>query len=104
MSEVPLGEEDDDAIEGEVVPFPGVVVPVPVKPQHGEPGEWKAIVPAHLRTREGRRKAAKWHLRKARHHVLYHGVRSPLRLASTIRWAIVGLVRIVFAQLGWWWI
>ena len=104
MSEVPLGEEDDDAIEGEVVPFPGVVVPVPVKPQHGEPGEWKAIVPAHLRTREGRRKAAKWHLRKARHHALYHGVRSPLRLANTIRWAVVGLVRIVFAQLGWWWI
>jgi len=104
VSEVPLGEEDDDAIEGEVVPFPGVVVPVPVKPQHGEPGEWKAIVPAHLRTREGRRKAAKWHLRKARHHALYHGVRSPLRLANTIRWAVVGLVRIVFAQLGWWWI
>ena len=30
----------------------------------------------HLRTREGRRKAAGWHVKRARHHVAYHGVRS----------------------------
>jgi S-DNA-T family DNA segregation ATPase FtsK/SpoIIIE len=107
MSEVPLGDaedEDGDAIEGEVVPFPGVTVPVPARPRRGEPGEWKPVVPEHLRTREGRRKAAGWQYRRARHHALYHGLRSPLRLANTIRWAFVGLARIVFAQLGWWWV
>jgi S-DNA-T family DNA segregation ATPase FtsK/SpoIIIE len=94
---------DDDAIEGEVVQFPGTM-PVPVRPQRGQPGEWKPVVPEHLRTREGRRKAAGWHYRRARHHALYHGVRSPGRLAKTLGWAVVGLVRIVFAQLAWWWI
>jgi hypothetical protein len=57
MSEVPADDEheDDDAIEGKVVPFPGVTLPaaVPVKPQRGQPGEWKPIVPEHLRTARG---------------------------------------------------
>jgi len=109
VSEAPLGgepeDEDDDAIEGEVVPFPGVTLPAaPVKPQRGQPGEWKPIVPEHLRTREGRRKAAGWHYKRAKHHALYHGVRSPLRLAATLGWAVVGVIRIVFAQVGWWWV
>ena len=107
MSEVPIdgdqAPDDDDAIEGRVLPFPGAA-PVPVRPQRGEPGEWKAIIPEHLRTRAGITKAASWHYRRARHHALYHGVRSPGRLLSTLRWALVGLARIAFAEISWWWV
>jgi DNA segregation ATPase FtsK/SpoIIIE, S-DNA-T family len=107
VSELPLGSEDeaqdDHAAEAEVVPFPGAMA-APAKAERGQPGEWKPVVPEHLRTRAGIEKAAKWHLRKAKHHSLYHGIRSPQRIAFTVGWSFVGLARVVFAQLGWWWV
>lgn len=108
MAEVPLGNHpaepgDDDPVEGQVVQFPGVP-PAPVRRERGQPGEWKPIVPEHLRTWQGIRKALHWHYRKARHHALWHAVRSPKRLVLTIGWAGVGAARLVFAQLGWWWV
>ena len=93
---------DDDAIEGQVVPFPGVM-PAVAKPQRGEAAEWKAVIPEHLRTRAGIAKTAKWHVKRARHHGAYHGVRLPVRITVTVAWAGVGLVRIVFAQVAWGW-
>jgi DNA segregation ATPase FtsK/SpoIIIE, S-DNA-T family len=96
-------EGGDEPIEGQVVPFPRPA-PLAAKPVRGEPGEWKPIVPEHLRTRTGIRKAARWHYRRAKHHTLYHGVRFPGRLLSSFRWALVGLASIVFTQLGWWWV
>ena len=51
----------DDAIEGTVVPFPtqpGTEVEPKRKP--GGPGELRPIVPEHLRTVAGIRKAARW--------------------------------------------
>ena len=95
--------DDDRVVEGTVVPFPGPPAP-PVRPQRGQPGEWRPVIPEHLRTRQGRRKALGWHARRARHHAAYHGVRVPKRIVLTVRWAAVGLARIVFAQLGWWWV
>jgi S-DNA-T family DNA segregation ATPase FtsK/SpoIIIE len=106
MAEQPIQDhpnDDDDAVEGKVVSFPGAP-PAPVRPQRGQPGEWRPVIPEHLRTRQGIRKAAVWHSRRARHHALYHGVRLPVRLVATVRWAAVGAARIVFAQLGWWWV
>lgn len=108
MAEVPLGNQpaepgDDDPVEGQVVQFPGVP-PAPVRRERGQPGEWKPIVPEHLRTWQGIRKALHWHYRKAKHHALWHAVRSPKRLVLTIGWAGVGVARLVFAQLGWWWV
>jgi DNA segregation ATPase FtsK/SpoIIIE, S-DNA-T family len=96
------GAQDDEALEGVVVQFPGTPAPA-ARPQRGQPGEWKAIVPEHLRSWPGIRKAAGWHYRRARHHSLYHGVRAPGRLLLTLGWAAVGLTRITFAQLNWWW-
>jgi S-DNA-T family DNA segregation ATPase FtsK/SpoIIIE len=95
--------EPDDVVEGKVVPFPGAPA-VPARASRGQPGEWKDVIPAHLRTRQGRRKALDWHYRRAKHHAAYHGVRAPQRAWLTLKWAVVGLVRIVFAQLGWWWV
>jgi DNA segregation ATPase FtsK/SpoIIIE, S-DNA-T family len=112
MAEQPIGghaspgdPDDDGIVEGTVVPFPGSPpAPVPAKPQRGQPGELRDIIPPHLRTRAGIAKALRWHWRRARHHSLYHAVRSPKRLVLTIWWALAGVARIAFAQLSWWWV
>lgn len=109
MSENPLDGDDAPEVEEEegpdveIIPLPGAAL-APVKPVRGEPGEWKAIVPEHLRTPEGRKKAAAWQYKRAKHHTAYHGLRSPLRLVLTLWWAAVGLLRIVYVQVGWWWV
>jgi S-DNA-T family DNA segregation ATPase FtsK/SpoIIIE len=108
LTEVPLDGEDapDEEEEGgdaEVIPLPGAAL-TPVKPRRGEPGEWKAIIPEHLRTREGRKKAADWHWKRAKHHTAYHGLRSPWRLLCTAWWALVGVAKIVFVVTGWAWV
>jgi S-DNA-T family DNA segregation ATPase FtsK/SpoIIIE len=102
----PDDQDDGDVVEGKVVPFPGSppAPAAPAKPQRGQPGELRAIIPEHLRTKAGIQKAARWHYRRARHHALYHAVRLPQRLALTIGWALVGVARIVFAQLAWFWV
>lgn len=97
------GLADSGAIEGEVVQFPGVMA-APARPLRGLPGEWKPVIPGHLRTRAGIAKAARWQLRRARHHSLYHGVRLPARIVLTAGWAAVGATRIAFGQLSWWWV
>ena len=108
MSENPFGGEDEaedvepEAADAEVIPLPGAAL-APVKPQRGEPGEWKPVIPEHLRTPEGRRKAAGWQVKRAKHHAAYHGVRSPWRLVLTLTWAVVGLARIAAVQIAWWW-
>jgi DNA segregation ATPase FtsK/SpoIIIE, S-DNA-T family len=103
----PEGDQPrDDVPDGEasnVVPFPGQRS-APARPARGEPGEWRDVIPAHLRSKQGIAKAAAWHSRRARHHALYHGVRSPKRLFLTLGWAAVGLLRIVLGQLAWWWV
>jgi DNA segregation ATPase FtsK/SpoIIIE, S-DNA-T family len=96
-------DTDDDVLDGEVIAFPAPA-PVTARPVPGQPGELRPVIPAHLRTRAGIRKAAGWRYRKARHHALYHLVRSPQRLGLVLVWAPVGLARIVAAQLSWWWV
>ena len=109
MSEVPLDGEDapecaeDEGTDAEIIPLPGAAL-TPVKPQRGQPGEWKDIIPEHLRTPDGRKKAAAWHWKRAKHHTAYHGLRSPWRLVLTLWWALVGLLKIVYVQVGWWWV
>src|ERR1700728_4278643 len=94
----------DDALEGEVIAFPGgSPAPAPQR-RSGQPGELRQIIPAHLRTRAGIRKALTWRYRRARHHVLYHLVRSPLRLVLTVVWAVVGVARLAQVQASWWWL
>jgi DNA segregation ATPase FtsK/SpoIIIE, S-DNA-T family len=98
----PVPDTSDDVLEGEVIAFPGGP-PAPAR-RGGQPGELRQIIPAHLRTRAGIRKALAWRYRRARHHVLYHLVRSPLRLVLTIVWAVVGAARVAHVQASWWWL
>jgi S-DNA-T family DNA segregation ATPase FtsK/SpoIIIE len=92
----------DDVLEGEVIDFPRPAAPR--RPAAGQPGEMRPIVPEHLRTLAGVRKALRWRYRRARHHTLYHLARSPRRLLLAVLWAPVGLARIGQAQLSWWWL
>jgi S-DNA-T family DNA segregation ATPase FtsK/SpoIIIE len=98
-------ETGDDVLEGEVIAFPRPAAPAaPRRPAAGQPGEPRPIIPGHLRTWAGIRKALRWRYRRARHHALYHLVRSPWRLVLAVVWAAVGVARIGHAQLSWWWL
>ncbi len=85
-------------------PERSLVAVAPVRRRRGEGGEWKPVIPEHLRTPEGRKKAADWHVKRAKHHVAYHAVRSPWRIVQMLWWAGAGLLGIVYAQLCWWWL
>ena len=101
---------DPPVLEGEVIQFPGPppepdrVPAAPVRTSREVPGELRQIIPGHLKTIAGIRKAASWHFRRARHHVLFHLVRSPKRLLLTVLWAVAGVARLAYAQLSWWWL
>lgn len=100
---------DDDAIEGTVVQFPGrpaavPAVPASLRPVRGQPGEMRDIIPPGLRTWAAIRKTLRRHRKVAQHHFLYHLVRLPKRLALTLMWAAVGIARLAFTQLAWWWV
>jgi S-DNA-T family DNA segregation ATPase FtsK/SpoIIIE len=96
-----------DALDGEVIAFPGATAPAAPaisRRAPGQPGELRQIIPGHLRTRAGIRKALDWRYKRARHHVLYHLVRAPKRLVLTLVWAAVGIARLVHMQVSWWWL
>jgi S-DNA-T family DNA segregation ATPase FtsK/SpoIIIE len=98
-------DASDDALEGEVIAFPGgPAAPASQRRGTGQPGQLRQVIPAHLRTWAGVRKALTWRYRRARHHVLYHLVRSPQRLALTLVWAAVGVARLAHVQVSWWWL
>jgi S-DNA-T family DNA segregation ATPase FtsK/SpoIIIE len=97
--------ERDDAIEGTVVPFPGSPPPpAPRKAKFGEAAELRPILPAHLQTLAAARKHYGWHLKRGRHHFLYHLVRLPKRGWDTLRWAALGVLKIGWLQVNWWWL
>jgi S-DNA-T family DNA segregation ATPase FtsK/SpoIIIE len=94
--------EPDEAIEGTVVPFPKAAPgPAQRKRVPGAPGELRAIIPEHLRSWAGIKKAIRWRVRRWRHIGLFHLVRSPKMLPLACLWAVVGVVRIE-AALGAW--
>lgn len=104
-------EPGDEFISGTVVPFPKQPPaeaddePAPVaKRKPGGRGELRPIIPEHLRTWAGVKKAATWRLHRWRHISLYHLVRLPKRLALTLAWAALGVVNLEFVQIHWWWV
>jgi S-DNA-T family DNA segregation ATPase FtsK/SpoIIIE len=97
--------EPDDAIQGTVVPFPGSPPPpAPRKAKFGEAAELRPILPAHLQTLAAARKHYGWHLKRGRHHFLYHLVRLPKWGYDTLRWAALGVLKIGWLQVNWWWL
>jgi len=95
----------DDTIEGTVVPFPGAPpAPVQRKAKFGEVAELRPILPEHLKSRAAAKKHYGWKAKRARHHFLYHLVRVLPRLWHTVRWAALGLLKISWLELNWWWV
>lgn len=99
------GLEPDGAIEGTVVPFPSQpgTEAVPAR-RPGGPGELRPVIPHHLRTAAGVRKAAGWRARRWWHIFLYHLVRVPKRLVLALLWAALGVVQLEYVQVHWWWV
>ena len=100
----PDPDPGDDVIEGEVVPFPGPAAqpaPAPRKGGPGQRGELRRIIPEHLTTVAGIRKALRWRLRRARHISLYHLIRVPKRVPLALWWAAVGVLRLEVAFCAW---
>ena len=97
-------QQDDDAIEGQVLTFPRPAeppAPSPRKSGPGQRGELRRIIPEHLASVAGIRKAARWRVRRARHISLYHLARVPKRLPLACVWAAVGIVRLEVALAAW---
>src|SRR5215467_11247864 len=86
---------DDEAAEGRVVPFPRPAAqPAPAARRSGPGlrGEVRDVIPEHLRTLAGIRKAAMFWVRRWRKISLFHLARSPKMLPSACVWAVVGVV------------
>ncbi len=117
MAEWPSGQDDEgwpepdgpdseeiEEIEGTVVPFPrpaGQPAPAPRKAGPGQRGELRRIIPEHLTTVAGIRKALRWRWRRARHISLYHLVRVPKRVPLALWWAAAGVLRVEVAFHAW---
>jgi DNA segregation ATPase FtsK/SpoIIIE, S-DNA-T family len=99
------GDDDvDEVLEGEVVPFPrpaGQPVPAPRKSGPGQRGEVRDVIPAHLRTLAGIRKAVLFWVRRWRKISLFHLVRSPKMLPLACIWAVVGIIRLEVSLCAW---
>src|SRR6266705_3245027 len=101
---LPETGDDDDAVEGTVVPFPrpsGQPAPAARKAAPGQRGEVRDVIPEHLRTLAGIRKAVMFWVRRWRRIILFHLVRLPKMLAQACAWAPVGAARIEMAAWSW---
>jgi DNA segregation ATPase FtsK/SpoIIIE, S-DNA-T family len=69
-----------------------------------QPGELLPVIPAHLRTLAGVRRAAARHGRRHWHRAKFHGIRSPRYLTLMIAWAVAGVLRLGGRLVHWWWV
>jgi S-DNA-T family DNA segregation ATPase FtsK/SpoIIIE len=70
----------------------------------GQPGELRQVIPGRFKSWSAFRKHYGWYAKLTGHHAAYHAVRGPKRLLVTLAWAAVGLARLIFTQLSWWWV
>jgi DNA segregation ATPase FtsK/SpoIIIE, S-DNA-T family len=69
-----------------------------------QPGELVPVIPPHLRSLAGIRKAAARHGHRHLHRAKFHGIRSPRYLALMLTWAVAGTGRLTVRLLHWWWV
>ena len=102
--DVPDPDPGAEVVEGEVLPFPRPGRPARGRAAQGGPGqrgELRRIIPEHLTTVAGIRKALRWRWRRARHISLYHLIRVPKRVPLALWWAAVGVLRLEVAVCAW---
>jgi DNA segregation ATPase FtsK/SpoIIIE, S-DNA-T family len=111
---------DDDAVSGEVIPWPGPLPdfppyepdadpgaappPAPVlrKAKPGEAAELRPLLPPSLRSRAEFAKAVRWRAKRWRHISLYHLLRLPHRGWLTLKWGIFGAAALELTLMAWW--
>lgn len=90
----------DDEPEGAAVPVhEGAGLPMPAQAETRLP-----VLPAPLRSVAAARSELALRAGAARHHVAYHGVRSPWYLLLAVLFALLGAGLLAWRLLGWWWV
>ena len=107
-------DQIDGQRDGTVVQLRPAEVQPEVQPEAAEPdvlvgkvvgrgGARRPIVPEPLRPKN-LRSTARFHAGLRWHQARFHGFRSPLYLLAALLWAVVGIARLAYAQLSWWWL
>lgn len=68
------------------------------------PAEFRPVIPAHLRTVAGVKAAAARHAQIQLHRAGYHGLRTWRYVPEAAWWALVGVGRVLYRQVRWWWV
>jgi S-DNA-T family DNA segregation ATPase FtsK/SpoIIIE len=66
--------------------------------------ERRPVIPAALRGAANAKAAARSAAGRAGHTIAYHAVRTPLYVVLAAFWAVVGVGRLAWRQLRWWWV
>lgn len=66
--------------------------------------ERRPVIPAALRGAANAKAAGRRAAGRAGHTVAYHAVRAPLYVVLAVFWAVVGVGRLAWLQLRWWWV
>jgi hypothetical protein len=90
-------ELDDDRED----PEPVLAAAIPLSAMGGDR---RPIIPPHLRTLAGIRKAAWRYIDAGRHHAAYHLLRSPRYAVLAVLWAAFGVAVLERKQVAWWWV
>lgn len=66
--------------------------------------ERRPVIPAALRGVSNVKAAARRAAGRAGHTIAYHAVRTPLYVVLAAFWAVIGVGRLTWRQLRWWWV
>jgi hypothetical protein len=99
-----LPEEYDTSFEVALDDDPGPATPVLVDSVAKVRQDRRPVIPEHLRTVQGVRRAGVRTAKLTGYRFSYHAVRSPLYLLLAAWWAVVGLLRLAGRQLAWYWV
>lgn len=97
-------EEYDTSFEIALDDDPGQATPVLVDAVAKVRHDRRPVVPEHLRTVQGVRRATARTAKLTGYRVSYHAVRSPVYVLLAAWWAVVGLLRLAGRQLAWYWV
>jgi DNA segregation ATPase FtsK/SpoIIIE, S-DNA-T family len=97
-------EEYDTSFEVALDDDPGTATPILVDAVAKVRHDRRPVIPDHLRTVQGVRRATARSAKLTGYRLSYHTVRSPLYVLLAAWWAVIGLLRLAGRQLAWYWV